>query len=484
MIDLFDDDCRKSIATFIKNESERLVYNSEIQQILDGDLLALLDAKMKLDLGTKSYMAASTRKAPINIYRKIVDKLTKIYDQPVIRTVIDGTDKDKALVSWYETKLSLNTKMDRNNFKFNAFYYALLQIGLKDPKPNIRTREPFVRTIPNHEFLIMNASESDPSSSDVIILCMPSRTVQKKEGYKVTDAEQEIYYVWSDYQFIIIDEAGDIQQDLMFRYEQDGVNPYETTPFAYSNASDDKPMPAVQTDNKDMALLIPLLLTDLNYAVKYQAFSLFVAINIDEKKVELSPNSILSFQTPPGDDRQPSFQSIKPTIDISETLNLASSQMSLWLSTKGIRAGSISQLTPDTFSSGISKMIDESDTYESLKKQIQIYMKTEAEFWEKLLKHIHPKWVSSNMIDQRELFSVDAYVVTKFHTPVPMQTRGEKISELKAERDAGLTTRRRSIEALNPDMTDEDIDLLIQEILDEASANARPIPRTAEVIEE
>lgn len=94
MIDLFSDIDRKKVAAFIRNEKDRLAYNEKIQDILDGAIQALLDQRMKEDLGIKSYMSASTRKAPINVFRKIVDKLTKIYDQPILRTVENGNDQD------------------------------------------------------------------------------------------------------------------------------------------------------------------------------------------------------------------------------------------------------------------------------------------------------------------------------------------------------------------------------------------------------
>jgi hypothetical protein len=476
MIDLFQEYERKKIAAFIKNEKDRLSYNEKIQDILDGAIQGLLDARMKEDLGIKSYMGAATRKSPINVFRKIIDKLTRIYEQPVIRTVENGTDSDRELMEWYERKLNLNRKMGKNNFKFNAFYYALIQIGLKD-RPlaageDARIRQPFVRTIPNHQFLVMNASRVDNSSPDVIILCMDKRKL-------ANGTEQQVYYVYTDLQFIIMDQGGSIIADLMAENDLDGFNPYQVTPFAYSNESDDAAMPAVQTDNLDLALLIPLLLTDLNYAVKFQAFSVFVAINLDDKQVELSPNSIISFQTPPGEgDNKASFDVIKPTIDITQTLSLASSQMALWLSTKGVRPGQIAQIGTDQLASGISKMIDESDTFESIKKQITVYEQTEAEFWEKLLHHIHPAWVAAGVVENKTIFSAEARVVTKFTPPVPMQTRGEKIVELSTEMDAGLTSRKRAIKMLNTGLTDQEIEELLEEIDEETPVIAAPPPIT------
>lgn len=465
MIDLFSEADRKQVAAFIKSEKGRLEYNEKIQSILDGAIQGLLEERMREDLGTKSYMAASTRKAPINVFRKIIDKLTKIYDQPVIRTVENGSQSDLELVQYYEKVLNVDQKLGKNNLKFNAFYYSLIQIGLKESNSFLSSlKKPFIRTIPNHEFLVMNASKTENNSPDVIILCMEKRRL-------ANGLDEEVYYVYTDMQFIIMNQNGSIISDLMQEKDLDGLNPYQVTPFAYSNESDDNAMPAVQTDNLDLSLLIPLLLTDLNYAVKFQAFSVFVAINLDDKKIEFSPNSIISFQTPPGEgDNKASFEAIKPTIDITQTLSLASSQMALWLSTKGVRPGQIAQIGADQLASGISKMIDESDTYESIKKQIKIYEDTEKDFWEKLLHHMHPAWVASGLIENKTIFSSDARVVTRFTQPMPMQTRAEKVAELSAEKLAGFTSRKKAIKALNTGLTDQDIEDLILEIDDENKA--------------
>jgi hypothetical protein len=459
MINLFADEARKEIAGFIRNERSRLEYQAEIFEIMEGNVKGLLEDRMLEDLGPKSFQAASTRQAPINVFRKIVDKLTKIYDNPVIRTVEGGTDQDEKLLAWYEEVLNVNRKFGKNNENYNAYLYGLLQIGLMDPKPGSLTRVPFIRSIPNHQFLIYNTSRTDPTMPDVIIVCMGKRKDSKGEI-------QHIYYVYTSEMFVIIDQSGDIISDMMNDREMDGINPYGVTPFAYANGSQDCVMPSIQTDNKDMTLLIPLLLTDLNYAVKFQAFSVFVGIDIDDKQVEFSPNSILLFQTKPGGEK-PSFDVVKPTIDISETLSLASSQMSLWLSSKGIRPGQIGQIGVDQLSSGISKMIEESDTFDSIKKQIVIYEEFEKVFWEKLLKDIHPQWVAAGVVENKTIFTPSARVVTKFTKPVPMQTRGDLVKDLEAEVLAGFTSKKRAIEILNSELTSAEIEDLMSDIEDE-----------------
>lgn len=451
-MDLFAESDRKMLAAFIEGEKHRLTFNEQIFTILEGNIKSLLEEKMKSDLGPESFQEAWTRETPVNVLRKIVDKQTRIYSREVVREVVgpNASEEDKALVNWYVEQLSLDTKMGANNENYNAFLYSLLQVG-------INNRKPYVRTIPNHHFLVFNHPDNpDPTAPDAIIICLGK--YKDKAGL-----DRGMYAVYTDMQFIIMDSQAEILYEEMVRRDQDGFNPYGALPFTYVNASQNLIMPLTQQDNKDMTLLIPLLLTDLNYAVKFQCFSVFVAIDVEDSKIKISPNAILKLKSDPKGDK-PSFEAIKPTVDITESLNLAASEMGLWLTTKGLRPSTVGTVGADTFASGVSKIIDESDAYESEKKQIRAYEKAEAEFWELLLRRIHPIWVAGNLVDNLHTLTEGSRVVTRFAKPVPMQTRGEMVAELNAEVIAGFLSRERAIRRLNPDMDDEEIQTLMTEI--------------------
>lgn len=461
---IFSEESRKAITAYIESNTDRIAVNTDIFSILEGELSPLLEQKLKEDLGAKSAASAITRKSPINYYRKVIDKLTSIYLQGVIRKVVDGTEQDQELVKWYEDVLKLNDKMNSNNENLNAYKYSMIQISLNEPDAQ-GTRKPFIRSIPNHEFLVMNTSHVDPTSPDVIILFMGSRTTANGE-------KESIYHVYSEDEFMVINGKGDVMaSDLEALGFEDGINYFGDDPFVYANFSKNLVMPKLQVDDREIALLVPLLLTDLNYAVKFQAFSMFIAIDIDDSNIEISPNTIQHLKSD-GEGDKPSFDTIKPTIDISEVLTLSSSQVSLWLSSKSIKAGALGNMGADQFASGISKMIDESDTFESRKKQIVIYQAFETEFWEKLLKTFHPAWVNGGFIDNRSIFSPSAKVVTEFPIPKPMRTRMEVIQELKASMDAGLESRRGALAELHPDWSEAEIDDKLAEI-DAESAFSR-----------
>lgn len=455
-ISLLDNQCRKDISEFIKRNQDRIDYNTRIYSILEGDIKTPLEEKLRDDLPAKSFFNAQHRMSPINYFRKVIDKLTTIYQTGVVRTVVDGTDSDDQLLRWYEDILELNPKLNITNEFHNAFEYSLLFITLSDPEPITGNQRPFVRTIPNHEFLVMNRSNVDPTSPDIIIVFMGIKTFP--DGTR-----SPVFFVYTDTEFVIIDGNGDILQDEMVIREQDGTNPFGVTPFAYTNTSQNQAMPLIQTDNLDLALLVPTLLTDLNYASKFQSFSMYVAKDLADGDIDIAPEAILHLKSDPqGED--PDFSVIKATVDYADVLNLSSSQISLWLSSKGIRPGTIGQTDADSFSSGISKLIDESDTFENRKKQIEIFEFFERIMWAKITKVFHPAWSSAGLIENRTQFSSNASIITKFPEPKPMQTRMETIQELIIMVDNDLETRFNAIRALNPDMSDEQIEEKMTEI--------------------
>ena len=114
MPSLFNQEYREQIAKYIDAESERLEVNEEIFSILENRLSDLLKAKMLKDLGPKSARAAIDRMSPINYYRKVIDKLSTIYQQGVVRRVVDGTEADQELVDWYVKKLNLDYPRDED----------------------------------------------------------------------------------------------------------------------------------------------------------------------------------------------------------------------------------------------------------------------------------------------------------------------------------------------------------------------------------
>lgn len=445
----------KEIIDQIQTQSHRIKENMDLFEIYEGQLLTHVDCALRDQLSPQSYEQAKHRIAPINVLRRIIDKLSKIYQQGPTRTVIDGNERDAELLSWYENKLRVNEVFNQSNEFVNLQKNNLIEIFLDG-------NEPKIRSIPAHQFWPYSDNEVDPTEPTHFAV-FDSDKVLDKNGKM-----QDLLRIYSDEMFVIVDSEGDIvQSEMNAMGNPEGINPVGVLPFTYVNTSANLLVPLPDTDTKCMSVLIPILLTDLNHAVQFQSFSMIYGIDVDVKDIKRSPNAFLDLKSDPASDKNPQIGSIKPQVDIDQVLGLVASEFSLWLNTRGIKPGSIGQLNRDNFASGVSKMIDEMDVSEHRQKQVTLYQNVEADFWDRLLHNYHPFWVANGMIENRQLFSPNAKVQTNFKPQVPMLRRGDLIKELESEMMAGFTTKRRAIKMLNPQMTDDEIDELIRDIEDE-----------------
>jgi hypothetical protein len=399
-------------------------------------------------MSPQSFEQQMHRLCPINILPKIVDKLTNIYQTAVTREVVNGSETDAALLGWYANSFAVNRRMNTANEFYNLTKASLVF-------PYVSNGAPRLRVIKNDRFAVISTDPIEPNKPTHVVVF----------GDKVDG--KDIYWTWSATEFLISDESGETRQDLMIKYDNPlGVNPVGRLPFVYINASSEL-YPPQDTDTLTMVKLLPIMCSDLNLAAMFQCFSILYGIDISDTNLKFAPNAFWSLKSDPTSDKKPEIGSIKPQVDYDQVLNLIQSQLTMWLSSKGIRAGSIGTLTAENAASGISKMIDEMDTFDARQKQVSIFEDAERELWDLTLNHMHPYWVASGMIDNPAIFTPTAAVVTKFAIQLPQQTRGQVVRDIKEEFAAGFISRRRALVKLNPEMTDAEIDELQAEIIEE-----------------
>lgn len=430
----------------IQSYGPYLRNNAELIDIFEGNLLPYLDKELKEQLNPQSYIFARQRVMPINVLPKIIDKLTNIYQTSVIREVQDGTDQDQELVDWYVEKMKLNQNMNCSNELFNLCKNTLLY-------PYVDKGLPYLRVILNDRFVVSSANQMNPQEATDVVIC---------HGKKM---DQELYWVFGVDGFYAVKADGSRDLEEMLRIGNPaGINPYGVLPFVYTADSKYKLMPTQDTDISRVVKTLPVMLTDLNLAAMFQSFSIIYGIDIDDENIKMVPNAFWRLKSDPHSDKKPEIGSIKPQVDFDQVLNLIQSELAMWLGSRGIRSSTIGNLQPEGFASGISKVIDEMDTFEARQKQVTTYARVEESLWDLILNYLHPVWVRMGVIDNRRLPTAGVKVKTTFAVQLPMQSRGQIVRDLKDEVAAGFTTRQRAIQTLNPDYTDGDVAELMGEI--------------------
>jgi len=195
---LFDE--KPLIKRHIDNNRKILKHNTNLFDIYEGELLPQLEKELKTQLSLKSYRTAMGRIAPINLMKRIVDKLSKIYSKDPTR-VITGSANDTKLFEGYFRSMRINKQMNFSNEFFNTFKNNLIM-----PFANQGTVK--LRVVPSERFLPMSTDPVEPTRMTHLILFMGVRLSDK-------GSLDEIIHVYTDEEFMIVNQEMETQFDLM-----------------------------------------------------------------------------------------------------------------------------------------------------------------------------------------------------------------------------------------------------------------------------
>src|SRR4051812_14947054 len=96
------------IISAFKSNKGIIDMNAELIEMYDGNLLKYVLKSLHEQLSEKTYEAARHRVAPINLLKKIIQKLSPIYNPAPARRVVDGTPADEKLFEWYCEQINPN----------------------------------------------------------------------------------------------------------------------------------------------------------------------------------------------------------------------------------------------------------------------------------------------------------------------------------------------------------------------------------------
>lgn len=460
---------KDEIELIVKEINDRQMYlqhNAVLLDILDGNLLQYIMDDLKKQLSPQSYETIKHRISPINMLKRVMDKKSRIYSGGVVREVQNGSETDNELLSFYIESMNLKSTMPLSNVMFNLHKGNSLE-------PYINSKmQPKLRVLPFDRFLVLGLDPVEPERVTHFVKCMGSYkdvarayNLMYKESF---NSDMKVYYVYTESEFIIITNKGEIQYELMNILGNDiGVNPLGVLPQVYINKSQIEVMPTQDTDVLRMTKLIPVLLSDLNFAVMFQSFSVVYGVDLSISNLEFSPSAFWDLKSDPASNKEPKVGVIKPEVEIQTVMNFIMSQIALWLQSQNIRPGATGEASPEQFASGIAKIVDESDTSEDRKQQVNYYIDAEKNLWDLIMHHYHPYWVANGMIDTKLLFTPTATVSVTFPEQKPEIARTVVLDEQIKELEANLTTTKRALMKLNPDLSNDQIEELMDEIEEE-----------------
>jgi hypothetical protein len=310
---------------------------------------------------------------------------------------------------------------------------------------------PSIRNIPRHAYEVLSESTTSPELPDTVIKII-------KDGI----GAEQILAVWTKENYLKVNGKGDILEAL--------PNSYGALPFIYINQATYSINPLPDDDLLKCSVAIPLVLTDLLLACKYQTWSILWIRG--ESEIDMHPSSIINL----GYDHQGRPEEvgmIKPEIDINAILQLITNILSTLLSTKGLSVSTIAtSISVNDPVSGVSKMLDNAESIEDQRDQQQYFYDAEIRLWSLIADNLMPVWRQMNLIaDVNKEFSQTFDIDIQFQKPKVMESDKEKLEVAKMKLDMKLSTKERELKLLYPTMTNDEIQTLLQEIKDEMESN-------------
>ena len=456
----------KPVLRQIENTLPHRRYNTALIEMFDGDLRRYVEQSLEKSMSSESFEIARNNIVVINTLKKIIEKLSKVYSEPVSRETENSTDQE--LLEYYEESINL----DRVMLKVNEFFNLNKQCAIE---PYVVNGQPRLRVLTADEFTVYSDSGTDPNIPTVFIKF--GGYANKYESPENDTRVVSIYYLYSVDQIIIIDSDGQVRLDLMIREGLDGTNPVGVIPFIYIYDDSRKLIPTPDSDLWPMAIDTSVALTNLNYANLFMSHSLIYGIDLDTEslsKLKAAPNKFLNLKSDPSRRQSGgagSVGAITPQINIPDTLQSIQEKIGLWLSSKGLTPqGSTGTITAQNYTSGIAKLIDEADAISLYKEQITFFRHVEQSLWH-LISRVHNYWTEVGGLEETRNFSDSFRPTIKFQIAEPTYSEDVLIDILIKELDSGLITRTDAIRRLNPEFSRREIEDYLREVRREMMDN-------------
>lgn len=439
---------RREIIDYVKAHKDFLNLNAETLDIYDGNLKPYVDSVLRSSLSDNYYQAIKDRILPINILQRFINKVSTTYSKPPQRECEDEALKE--YLEYYESEFDINNTCSIADTYSNMFKGFALEPHInKDGNPRLRV-------LPFDRFLVMSDSKESPEEETIFIKIM---------GKKGKEDDSILLHVYTDTEFDAFYLSGAEASEYLV--DNQGVNLIGVIPFVYGKRQKHKLLPTQDTDTLAITKAIPVILTDGAGALMFQCFSIFFGVDINAENMKMSPNAFWSLKSDKDSDKTPVVGTIKPEADTQKVLEYVANIFILWLETKGIRVGSMGNVSGGNVASGISKIIDEMDASELKRRSMEWFQLDEEELWCEKLPKIHNYWIKSGLVDPAKMPPMivnteEVEIEVEFEKPTPMISRAEELANVKTELDMGIITKEIAIKLLHPDYSEDIVSEIVE----------------------
>lgn len=455
----------------------------------------------QFDQSTVEQMAYSV--SNVSIIRKVIDKLARVYNNGVTREV-EGDEADTEKIQQLEDLLDFNTKLktinkylklnrntvcyvkpcvdvDMNGLEVYSPKLLPLSPHLYDVVEQVSDRtKPMVYILSNYEVKNQVSVSLDASKEGRSI--NNPQPVAKGDGSDqgIADAKEDedvdnrTFIFWTNNYHFTCNSKGAILINGMPHYtvmEEEIENPIGEMPFINFAIDQDNSFWAEGgKDLVDGGVLVNCMLTNMNHIAVTQGYGQFYMKGKNlPRNVLLGPDKAIVLEHEEGEpvpeigylSSNPPLSDLRQIIEMQTALILTSNN----LSTSGVST----QLNGNnSAASGISMIIDKSESQEDVNDQQQVFMDNEPDIWRVISKWIALYDSQGSLSDEFKGLALgedfEENFILKFGKPQTILSETEQLSNLEKRKDLGLNTMVDLMQKDQPELDDEQAINKLEEI--------------------
>lgn len=439
----------------------------------------------------------------IAIVRKVIDKLARVYKYGVEREVyINGVESEELSdsIKAISDELDANRKFKKANRFFKLFKNTLMYVRPKPISDEIDAMQiikldplpPYLYDVVELEGerekpMAIILSDYSPSKhglngaplqsvvpgtdgrhgNALNAYSFPGDGIDQSIADTPGDEKSKGYVFWTNKYHFVCNDKGEI-----IGGPEDYLNPIGEMPFVnYAEDQDGSYWAIGGEDLTDGAVLMNSMITNILHIAITQGYGQLVVTGSDiPSQIKVGPNKAIKLTQLEGDPT-PTFEFKNANPPLDQLRSLVEMYVALLLTTNNLStSGVASNLSGgSTFPSGIAMMIDKAESMEDVEDQRQIFADNEPLVWE-----MYAKWAKllSGKGELDECLAEyplpeDFDLRLKFGKPVAIESEKERLEVLKLKRDMGIISLVDALKTENPDLTDEEAEKKLAEILEE-----------------
>jgi len=491
---LLDEGFRKDVIEEIEGQenSDRKAQMKKRYDIYKDNTAKYVLERVRAEQGDDAVLEMENRLTNLSIARTIINKKSLVYKAGVIRTVSDEDGQEnQAKVDQIEDIFDLNSKMKKVNKYVELFKNCAAQIvPYEDPETgkwrlNLNILQPYLYdVIEDHNnpeiprCYIFSYYKPNKGASSYADENEAGRRDQHTAGQTVnfrsgdghnqiiadspsdSGPDEKIYVWWSTNYHFTTNEKGQVIPGMQ---EDDLENPIGMLPFVNFSKDQDGSFWAIGgEDIIDGSIVANLMLSDINYIIKYQGQGVFYMFGKGiPQHQKVGPSDAIFVEVKNADDPTPQigFASSNPPIDA--LISNARNYIAFLLSTNNMNPGTITGDSQGGTSStsGFHEMLRRAEIMEDIEDQQEMYKDNEPRLFKIIFRWINyfiNKKLAHEDIEKIGSVNENVKVALEFLNANEFMTEQDKLDIIERRKELGLDTIIDSIMRDNTELSEEE----------------------------